>query len=194
MYNKYYFRRALWLLIFSCSFAVAGGPDYLGFTLNIDTHGDVINKLKNRHAMHNERYGYRGYSSDLPIIKVTRDPLINQYGEIHEAWLSFTPNKKLYKINITWRDAGKTYTIIKEVFDGKYQLQKNTGRGFVKSHTYKNNDTEIVLTRNNFGFGTDQKTSVQYLYLPAVDVVEKTKAKIDTQIQRKRVKSNTLNL
>jgi len=90
---------------------------------------------------------------------------------------------------VTWRDAGETYTIVKDVFDSKYQLQKNSSRGFVTKHIYHNKDTEIILTRNNFGFGANQKTSVDYIYLPAVSAVESMKARIDAHIKAKNVKN-----
>lgn len=192
--NKYHIRRALWGLLLTGSLAWAGGPQYFGFTINVNSKEDVINTLKARHAVFNDQYGYKGYSQDLPVIKVMNDPLLSSQGEIDEAFLEFTPDKKLYRIAVTWRDAGKTYTVIKDVFDGKYQLQKNSGQGFVKKHIYKNGDTKIILTRNAFGFGSNQKTSVEYLHLPALPEVEKMKQRIDTHIKNKNVKEKGANL
>ena len=194
MYNKYHIRRALWAILLTSSLAIAGGPEYLGLTLNVNTQSDVEKLLKSRHSVFKSNYGYRGYSSDLHSIKIIRDPLLNKHGEIVDAWLNFGPDKKLYKISVTWRDAGETYTIVKDVFDSKYQLQKNTNRGFVKKHIYQNKDTEIILTRNNFGFGADQKTSVEYIYLPAVAEVDLMKAKIDAHIKSKNIKNKGINL
>lgn len=194
MYNKYHIRRALWAILLTSSLAIAGGPEYLGLTLNVNTHSDVEKTLKSRHSVYKSNYGYRGYSKDLPIIKISRDSLLNKHGEISDAWLYFDPDKKLYKISVTWRDAGETYTIVKDVFDSKYQLQKDKNRGFVKKHFYQNKDTEIILTRNNFGFGTDQKTSVEYIYLPAVAEVDVMKAKIDAHIKSKNIKNKGVNL
>ena len=194
MYNKYHIRRALWAILLTSSLAIAGGPEYLGLTLNINTQSQVEKALKSRQSTFESNYGYRGYSKDLPIIKVTRDPLLNKHGEISDAWLYFDPDKKLYKISVTWRDAGETYTIVKDVFDSKYQLQKNSSRGFVTKHIYHNKDTEIILTRNNFGFGASQKTSVDYVYLPAVSAVESMKARIDAHIKAKNIKNKGVDL
>ena len=47
---------------------------------------------------------------------------------------------------------------------------------------------------NKFGFGADQKTSVDYIYLPAVSVVESMKAKIDAHIKAKNVKNKSVDL
>ena len=194
MYNKYHIRRALWAVLLTSSLAIAGGPEYLGLTLNVNTQSDVEKTLKSRHSVYKSNYGYRGYSKKLPIIKITRDPILNNHGEIADAWLKFGPDKKLYKISVTWRDAGTTYNIVKDVFDSKYQLQKNTNRGFVKKHFYQNKDTEIILTRNNFGFRDNQKTSVEYIYLPAIAEVDVMKAKIDADIKSKNVKNKGVNL
>lgn len=194
MYNRYHIRRALWAVLLTSSLAIAGGPEYLGLTLNVNTQSDVEKALKSRHSVYKANYGYRGYSNDLPSIKVIRDPLLNKHGEIADAWLNFGPDKKLYKISVTWQDSGSTYTIVKDIFDSKYQLQKNSNRGFVKKHVYQNKDTEIILTRNNFGFGANQKTSVEYIYLPAVAEVDVMKAKIDAHIRAKNIKNNGVNL
>lgn len=187
MYNKYHIRRAIWVLLLTSTLVFAGEPKYLGLTLNINTKADVEKTLKARHSVYSSNYGYRGYSNDLPIIKVKSDPLFNKQGDVSEAWLYFDPDKKLYKISVTWRDAGETYTIVKDVFDAKYQLQRNTERGFVKKHIYKNNDTEIILTRNNFGFGANKKTSVEYTYLPAIASVRSMKAQVDAHIKAKNI-------
>lgn len=192
--NKYHIRRALWGILLTGSVAWAGSPEYMGFTLNVNSKSDVEQTLKARNATFSSNYGYRGYGQDLPIIKVMHDPIMNTKGQIDEAWLSFTPDKKLYQISVTWRDAGKTYTVIKDVFDSKYKLTNNTGRGFIKKHTYKNGDTKITLSRNSFGFGESQKTSVEYLYLPALSEVKSMKKKIDNAIKTKNMKQKGVNL
>ena len=194
MYNKYHIRRALWGILLTSSIAFAGGPEYLGLTLNLNTQTDVLNKLKARNAIFENKYGYRGYSSDLAVIKVIRDPIINTHGEIDEAWLYFTPKKKLYKIMVSWRDEGKTYTIVKDIFDSKYQLQNNTTRGFLTKRFYKDNDTKIILTRNSFGFGANKKTAVEYIFEPAITEVEKMREKIDAHIKSKNVKTKGVDL
>ena len=155
--NKYHIRRLTWGLLLTGSMAVAGGPNYFGLTLNLNTQDDVIKTLKARKANFNDNYGYRGYGNDLPVIKILNDPLFNQHGDLQDAWLEFTPKKRLYRIHVTWRDAGDTYTLIKDVFDDKYQLQRQSGKGFVSKHIYQHGDTLITLTRNRFGFGKNQK-------------------------------------
>lgn len=194
MLNKYYIRKATWMLLLTASIAWAGGPEYLGLTLNINTKSEVEKKLNQRNAVFNSNYGYRGYSNDLPVIKLISDPLLNKQGDTKEAWLYFSPDKKLYKMSVTWRDPGDTYSVIKDVFDAKYQLQKNAGRGFVRKHVYQDKNTEIVLTRNSFGFGNDQLTSVDYIYIPKVDEVKKMKSRIDVHIKAKNVKDKGINL
>lgn len=192
--NKYHIRRALWGLLLTGSVALAGAPEHLGFALHINSYEDVVKKLKARNAVFSDQYGYRGYANDLPVIKVMSDNLMNVHGEIDSAWLNFTPNHKLYLISVTWKDEGKTYTIIKDVFDQKYQLQNNTGRGFVTKHIYKNGDTKITLIRNTFGFGLNQKTSIEYLHLPSVSEVETMKQEIDAHIKKKNMKQKGVNL
>ena len=194
MFNRYHIRRALWGILLTGSMAWAGGPEYFGLTLNINSKDDVIKTLKARNTNFSSNYGYRGYGKDLPMIKIVNDPLLNNHGVIDEAWLKFTPDKKLYEIVVSWRDAGQTYTVIKDVFDEKYQHKKNTGRGFVKSHIYKHGDTKIILTRNAFGFGENQTTKVSYLHQPSVVDVNKMKAKIDDFIKRQNIKKQGVNL
>ena len=194
MLNKYHIRRALWAVLLTSSMAIAGGPQYLGLSLNINTKDEVEKTLKSRQSIYESNYGYRGYSRELPIIKVTNDPLFNKQGDVSEAWLYFGPDQKLYRISVTWHDVGETYTVVKDVFDSKYKLQKNTREGFVRKHFYQNKDTEIVLTRNNFGFGKNQKTSVQYTFIPAVAEVESMKRKVDAHIKAKNMKNKGVNL
>ena len=183
--NRYIIRRALWGLLLTGSMAIAGSPEHLGFTLNINSHDDVVKKLKARNATFNDRYGYRGYSKELPVVQVTSDPLMNAQGKVDKAWLEFTPDNKLYRISVTWRDSGDTFVVIRDVFESKYQKTQTTGRGFVKNHIYQSGDTKITLSRNSFGFGNDQKTSVEYLYLPAV---------LDNDIKAKNIKKKGVNL
>ena len=58
----------------------------------------------------------------------------------------------------------------------------------------QNKDTEIILTRNNFGFGANQKTSVEDIYLPTISEVDAMKAKIDAYIKSKNIKNKGFNL
>ena len=193
MYNKYYIRRSLWAILLTTSVALAGGPEYFGLTINVNSKSDVIKTLKSRNATYNDNYGYKGYSKTLAVIKVINDPLLNTHGVIKDAWLEFTPDDKLYRINVDWRDAGKTYLIIKDVFDDKYQHQQNTSRGFVTKHIYHNGDTRITLTRNAFGFRDRQITSVEYLYTPAMKDVDAMKRKINSDIKQKNIKHKGKN-
>ena len=192
--NKYHIRRLLWGFLLTGSMAVAGGPEYFGLTLNINTKDDVVKTLTARHARFNDNFGYHGYGTDLPAIKVFSDPLLNQQGVIDEAWLEFTPAKKLYRISVTWRDAGDTYTLIKDVFDEKYHLQRQSGQGFVTKYIYEKGDTRITLTRNTFGFGENQTTKIEYVHEPSLKVVNAMKRKIDAQIKADNIKRKGQNL
>ena len=56
--NKYNVRRLLWTTLLTGSVALANGPQYLGFTINVDTEDKVKERLKARGANYNDNFGY----------------------------------------------------------------------------------------------------------------------------------------
>ena len=192
--NRYHIRRLLWMALLTGSIAVAGSPTYLGLTLNVDSTS-VEKLLKSRGSVYDTNYGYKGYSKDLPVFKITSDPIMGKHGQINEAWLQFTPAPhRLYLISATWADSGSTFNLLKDVLDQKYVRSGTEGRGFVKRYLYQDGDVAIRLTRNSFGFGKDQSTTLEYIYQPAVPDVENMKAKIDQTIKKKKLKSSGADL
>lgn len=183
---------SFWKLIGACvlfgffAFAnVASAGEYLGLDLGDSSLAAVKKHLQSSGASFDAGYGYKGYGNDLPIIKVGSYERFNKFGRVSDAWLSFTPNNKLYNISVTWPDSGDIYTTFKDALDTKYGRARTSGRGFKKSYEYRDGEVEITLERNTFGFGNDQKTSLIYTYTPAVSEVNKMKGLIEDDIRKK---------
>ena len=156
---------------------------YLGLDLGVATNDDVIKLLKEKDAGFDSGYGYKGYSKNLPSIKVTSFDVFEKYGDLNESWLAFAPDNKLYSIYVSWNDSGKTFTLLKDTLDSKYGKPDVSGGGFEVKYRYTSGDIEVDLVRNTFGFNNDQKTSIEYIYEPELYSVIEMKANIDKEIK-----------
>lgn len=163
----------------------AHAAEYLGFGLGEQNRDEVIAALKESGARYEDDYGYRGYGNDLAIIKVLSHERFNKFGAVREGWLYFAPDKKLYKMSVTWSDAGETFKTLKDALDSKYGTATAQGRGFEHDYKYRDGKVNIVLNRNTFGFGDQQSTSLSYTFTPALQEVEKMKARIEDDIRQK---------
>jgi hypothetical protein len=65
----------------------------------------VLDKAK---ASYETDYGYKD-NSDLAMYKVSSYDVFSKYGTVNSAWLHFTPDSLLYKLVVTYRDAGSTH-------------------------------------------------------------------------------------
>ena len=164
---------------------VASASEYLGLNLGGGTKNSIIKKLESSGAAYDAGYGYKGYGNDLPTVKVTSYQKFNKYGNVKSSWLKFSPDKKLYKISVTWSDTGSTFKTFKDALDSKYGHSKQSGRGFKKDYTYRDGKVEVVLNRNTFGFGNKQTTSLAYTYTPALQEVRKMERLIEDDIRKK---------
>lgn len=174
--------------VLTCSFAitnVVSAAEYLGLNLGDGSLDEVKNRLQTSGASFDAGYGYKGYGNELPIVKVTSYSRFDKFGRTQEAWLNFSPDQKLYKISVTWPDAGDIYKTFKDALDTKYGQARVSGGGFNQSYEYRDGQVEITLERNTFGFGNDQKTSLIYTYTPAVQEVNKMQALIENDIRKK---------
>ena len=167
--------------------------EYLGLNLGEQTIEQVKSKLKKSGGSFDDHYGYRGYN-DLPVIKVSYFEKFNKFGSVREAWLSFSPNKKLYEISVTWSDSGKIFKILKDALDTKYGTASREGMGFQQDYIYRDGGVEITLHRNTFGFSSDQSTSLTYVYTPALSEVRKMKSLIEEDIKKKNAKKAASDL
>ena len=173
------------LVVLALLSANAVADTYLGFKLGAVLHSEVANQLKTAGAQFSTAYGYKGYGGELPIMKVDSYDIFNRYGSVKEAWLSFTPEKKLYNIAVTWSDTGSTFTTLKDALDSKYGSGVKSGRGFNHYYEYNDKDIIIVLDRNTFGFGPDQSTGLSYTYRTALPEVDRMKELIEADIRQK---------
>ena len=171
------------LSVGSISAGVAVGGEYLGFKLGEQTFEQVKTILEESGGIYDDTYGYRGYSVDLPSIKVVHYPRFSKYGLVKKAFLKFSPNKKLYNLNVTWGDAGETFQLIKDALDAKYGFMPITKNGFERIVFYTDGNVEIGLLRNEFGFGKNQTTLLSYTYTPQNAAVEDMMKMIDEDIR-----------
>jgi len=171
---------------------VANASEYLGLGLGQQSIDQVIAFLKKSGAQFDDNYGYRGYSKNLRVIKVSHYKKFNKFGSVKSAWLSFSPDKKLYDISVTWQDEGETFKILKDALDTKYGTASAQGMGFQHDYNYRDNNVEITLNRNTFGF--QKSTSLTYTYTPALAEVRKMKNLIEEDIKKKNAKKAASDL
>jgi len=168
--------------------ASSSAAEYLGFDLGIATKDKVLQQLKASDSPFEDGYGYKGYAADLPSVKVLGYEKFNKLGSVREAWLEFSPNGVLYRILVTYGDAGETFKVLKDALDAKYGCAQQVGAGFSTEFRYRDGHANISLLRNTFGFGNDQKTSLIYQWAPFVGEVNKMKAAIEDDIKQKNAK------
>jgi hypothetical protein len=159
--------------------------EYLSFDLGKTSKTEVMAMLNKNKANYSTNYGYQGYANDLPIIKVNHYQGFSKHGQVNNAWLYFTPNNQLYKISVEYADAGAIHKVFSDSLKSKYGLQKQGGFGFSKTQQFRDDNVNITLTRNEFGFGKDQKTTLEYQYQPYTQKVEQMKVNIDKDIAKK---------
>jgi len=193
--KNYYLIKILMICsAFVLSNSMVCAQEYLGLKLGKMTIEQVKVLLKKTSGRYDDNYGYRGYGNDLPLIKITYYEKFNKFGSVNSAWLSFTPDKKLYDISVTWNDAGKIFQTMKDALDSKYGNASRKGGGFNQSYKYKNGNISISLDRNTFGFGERQKTSLSYVHTPDLPEVNKMKKMIELDIKKKNAKKAASDL
>lgn len=163
--------------------------EYLGFSPGTQTWDEVILTLKSANAVYDPNWGYKGYM-DLPFVKVISYEKFNKFGQVKEAWLEFTPDKKLYRIKVTWENAGKTFKILKDALDTKYGQPAIPGMvenmGFQKEFYYRDHEIKITLKLNEFGFAPT--TTLIYTYTPGTSKFENEKKRIEAYIRQQNAR------
>lgn len=167
--------------IFSTSTAIQAG-EYLGFDLGEDTRANIVEQLDEAGARYDANYSYKG-SGVLQAIQLHAAPQLARHGQLVEGWLEFDRDNRLYRVTVTYADAGETFTVFKDALDTKYGNPVLKGFGFTQTYTYRDGSTEIRLTRNTFGFGSEQRTKLTYTHSPYATAVQATRQAIDQQIK-----------
>ncbi len=168
--------------------ASSHAAEYLGLDLGVATKEKVLQQLKSSNSPFEDDYGYKGYSNDLPSVKILGYEKFNKLGSVTDAWLEFSPKSVLYRIMVTYSDAGETFKVLKDALDTKYGRAQQQGSGFNADFGYRDGNANITLLRNTFGFGADQKTTLIYQWAPFVGEVNKMKASIEDDIKKKNAK------
>ena len=114
----------------SLTVTVSAGAEYLGLDLGVASKDKVVQQLKAANASFEDDYGYKGYGSDLPMVKVQTYEKFNRLGSVKESWLEFSPKGILYRISVTYSDAGETFKMLKDALDTKYGRAQTSGGGF----------------------------------------------------------------
>ncbi|MFK5891788.1 MAG: hypothetical protein QM504_01045 [Pseudomonadota bacterium] len=168
--------------------------EYFGFKLGLQNISQITTQLKKSGASFEPDYGYKGYSNDLRVFKIISLDKFSKYGSLKDAWLSFSPDKKLYKITVTWSDPGKTFKLLHDALVSKYKRPEESGTGFVRTYKFKDGDVDFKLVRNTFGFGSRQTTNLEYIFKPALSKVKEMKARIEEDIKNKNAKKASTDL
>ncbi len=174
-------------------FDVALANSYLGLELGVANKEAVVNELKKEKAKFEDDYGYKGYR-ELPKIKVSSYKIFDKYGKIESSVLSFSPDDKLYSIYVNWWDNGKSFSLIKDSLDIKYGNPKVIKQGFKTDFEYKDDNVQIYLIRDEFGFSDSQQTSIEYIFTPELPSVIEMKEKIDQDIKMTNAKKGSSDL
>lgn len=168
--------------------------EYFGLGLGGMDIEQVKEHFKKTGARFSDNYGYKGHSKKLLVMKVDYYEKFNKFGDVKEAWLSFSPDKKLYEVSVTWRDAGDTFKTIRDALDSKYGNPETSGMGFNQDFIYRDKSVDINLNRNTFGFGSEQSTTLIYVFTPALAEVGKMKNLIDEDIRKKNAEKAASDL
>lgn len=174
-----------------CALALGGvaahAKSYMTLDLGQATQETVSKTLKSANAQFNTEYGYKGYS-DLAIFEVTQYQAFSKHGSVKESWLYFAPDDTLYRFEVTYADAGQLYQRFLDALNSKYTRVSHNGHGFTKVTKFNDGDFQITLTRNEFGFGSDQKTTIEYVDKTALPDVARVKKQIDQYIAQQNAK------
>lgn len=166
-------------------FSQAGhAGEYFGLKIGEINREETMNRLDEVKGSYEQNWGYRGYR-DLPMLKVNRYDNFDKIGRVNQAWLYFTPEEKLYQIEVEYADAGEVFKVVMDALNANYGRARQSRDGFVTVFHYSDGQVSIKLVRNSFGFGSDQTTTLVYTYEPAVAEVEKMKQIIEEDIRRK---------
>jgi len=166
---------------------VSCAVEYLGLDIGKQTLEQAKSQLTAASAQFEGNYGYKGYK-DLTFIKITQFDRFSKFGVIQEGWLRFSPKEVLYQIMVTYADSGDTFKVLKDALDSKYGHPQVNGTGFNQNYSYLDGKVNIILERNTFGFGADQKTTLLYTYTPLLGEVKKMQAHIESEIRKGNAK------
>jgi hypothetical protein len=161
--------------------------EYMGINVGAVKASQIDLALKEAGANYSPKFSYRGYR-ELTIYKVNSYKAFGKHGRVNEAWLHFTPKNVLYKFEVTYSDSGQVYAKFKDALNSKYQQLKSSRSGFVSTTNYKDGDVKITLTRNEFGFGNSQKTTIEYAHSPSLNYIQNLQTLIDEAIVEENAK------
>lgn len=163
--------------------------EYMELDLGVAKKEDVTKLFKSKNASFNSNYGYKGYANDLPIFKIDSFSAFDKHGTVKEAWAYFTPKNVLYKFDVTYADTGSTFKVFADALSSKYQLLDSQTRGFTSTYSFVDEEsTLIILTRNTFGFGSDQTTKLEYWNTTFNTEVDEMKERIEKHIAEQNAK------
>ncbi|HIJ23176.1 MAG: hypothetical protein HON68_06400 [Gammaproteobacteria bacterium] len=157
----------------------------LGFRIGRQNLSQVHNSLSKSHATFEKGLGYKGYSNTLPSIRIQSYSEFNQFGTIHDAWLEFASNQKLYNIFVEWTENGSTFRQLKTMCDKEYGNAITKSIGFITEFKYFFSETEITLVRDIIGPSDQHIVSLSYTYLPLKEGVRSAKHSILEKIKKK---------
>lgn len=179
-------KTVLALCLFVSSYAVQA-TEYLGFDLGVASKAKVVEQLKSAGAQFETDWSYRGYA-ELPMVKVLSHQRFAKFGALNHAWLLFAQGGELYALTAEYADEGATFKMFKDALDSKYGKPRQSGFGFQTTFHYRDGKAEITLTRDTFGFGAEQKTSIRYAWAPLAAQVQRTRDAIEADIRAKNAK------
>ena len=170
---------------------------YLGFSPGEQSWDEVILTLKTANAVYKTTYSYQGYTKVLPVIKVNSYEKFSKLGLVKESFLFFTPDRKLYRILVTWGNTDETFKILKDALDVKYGQPKIGKRGAREEYRYANNrdhKVAILLEHDTSGLFELPWFALSYTYTLATQKYLDAKKRIDADIKQKNAQKAGVDL
>lgn len=161
---------------------------YLGFSPGAQSWDEVVSTLKTAHAVYKATYSYQGYTKVLPVIKVNSYEKFSKFGLVKESFLFFTPDRKLYRILVTWGNTDETFKILKDALDVKYGQPKIGKMGAREKYRYANHgdhEVAILLEHDTSRLFELPWFALSYTYTPSTQKYLDAKKRIDADIKQK---------
>lgn len=181
--------KILTAVMISCVMFLPGLVDageYFGFKPGDHSFDEIKAILRSEGAKFADDYYDENPRFNLRVIKVTEYARFTKIGQLAEAFLFFTPNNKLYSIDIKWRGDKALFETINGILGVKYGEPTLDLSVCNTSYIYSHGSVSITITTaNDFTVGL---IPISYLYKPALAEVKKRKQSVQDEIKKTNAK------
>ncbi len=151
--------------------AVGVCQEFLGFDVGTVSREEIARTLKQSGAL---------FTAEKPVASaVAKAPppvIIYQYTGLDEiaptrsAILSFDENQVLNKVEVTFKDSGKTFDHLKARFDAEFNRPVRSLYSMDDTHEYRKGDAVVTLESHHYGMNS--QGTVRAVYTTGTDQPE----------------------